>query len=137
MPHDPELVAETRAWLTRARDDIRLAELIRTSDLSLAGNALFHCQQSAERSLKAVLTWHGRTLRKTHSITELGVAIEDASSALAILARRSAFLTDYAWKFRYPGDVVEPAPGEVDEALLAERDLYEAVLAELPVQVLP
>lgn len=26
MPHDPARVADTRAWLTRARDDLRAAE---------------------------------------------------------------------------------------------------------------
>lgn len=137
MPHDPEFVAETRSWLVKARADIRLAEIVQREDASLRGDALFHCQQAAEKSLKAFLTWHGRTFRKTHSIGELGQAVVELAPALEPLLRRSVTLTDYAWKFRYPGDVEEPAPEEVAAALGLAREVHEAMLSALPPDVRP
>jgi HEPN domain-containing protein len=51
MAADPELTAETRAWLTKSARD---------------------CQQAAEKALKGFLTWHGRPFRKTHNLEEIG-----------------------------------------------------------------
>jgi HEPN domain-containing protein len=50
---------------------------VQKEDASLRGDALFHCQQAAEKVLKAYLTWNGRTFPKTHSIGELGLAVAE------------------------------------------------------------
>ena len=36
---------------------------------------------------------------------------------------------EYAWRFRYPGDVFEPDLGEVREALDVARRVVEAIAA--------
>lgn len=137
MPHDPEFVAETRSWLVKARADIRLAEIVQKEDASLRGDALFHCQQAAEKVLKAYLTWNGRTFRKTHSIGELGLAVVELAPTLEPLLRRAVTLTDYAWKFRYPGDVEEPSTEEMTLALALAREVHDIIVAALPVDVHP
>lgn len=137
MPLDPEFVAETRAWLVKAANDLRAAEVLGNPDLGLAGDALFHCQQAAEKTLKGFLAWHGRTFRKTHNIGELGQAALEVSPSLAVLVRESTRLTDYAWKFRYPGQESEPKAGELNEAIQMARRLYQAIIAELPPEVRP
>ena len=61
---------ETREWLGKAAEDLASAHvLIGSSHFS---GALFFCQQAAEKSLKAFLTWHERTFRRTHDLEELG-----------------------------------------------------------------
>jgi HEPN domain-containing protein len=137
MPHDPEFVAETRAWMIRAHDDLRAAAWLNNADPPLRGDAVFHCQQAAERALKGFLTWHRRIFGKTHNIGELGRAVVEIAPDLADLLRRAAGLTDYAWRFRYPGEAVEPAPEEPAQALTAASEVYEAVLARLPEEVRP
>ena len=57
---------ETRAWLDRARRDLRAAQLLTAGDSN--AEALFHCQQAVEKALKAFLTFHDRTFRKTQRI---------------------------------------------------------------------
>ena len=63
MPPDPVRVADTRAWLEKAEQDLRSAQ----ADLAFAppimGDAVFHCQQAVEKALKAFLTWHDRPFR--------------------------------------------------------------------------
>jgi HEPN domain-containing protein len=56
MPHDPELVAETRAWLIRAKRDIDAGAFELTASRPFSADAVFHAQQAAEKSLKAFLT---------------------------------------------------------------------------------
>ena len=52
MPHDPQRVQDTRAWLRRAQSDLRAAEIDLTAQPALSGDAAFHCQQAAEKALK-------------------------------------------------------------------------------------
>ncbi len=68
MSLDPELVAETRAWLIKASRDCTAGEVDLAARPPLAEDAAFHAQQAVEKALKAYLTWNGRTFRKTHNI---------------------------------------------------------------------
>lgn len=122
MPLDPEFVAETRSWLMKARGDLLAADLLRNANPALRGEALFHCQQGAE---------------KAHNLGDLGQTVASLAAALAPLLRNGAGLTDYAWKYRYPGVVGDPTSGEAEEALTLARDIYEAILAQLPHEVRP
>jgi hypothetical protein len=53
------------------------------------------------------------------------------------LLRRAAPLTEYAWKFRYPGDPEEATAQDAADALATAREVFEAVLSRLPAAVRP
>jgi len=74
---------ETREWLGKAAEDLASAHVLIGSD-HFPG-ALFFCQQAAEKSLKAFLTWHERTFRRTHDLEELGKDCQAIDGALAAL----------------------------------------------------
>ena len=74
MPHDPEKLAECRAWLDRAWADIDSAAILLGSSRPRPDTALFHCQQAVEKVWKALLFWHDVPFRKTHNLRELGEA---------------------------------------------------------------
>ena len=57
------------ARLDRAAEDIRAARHSR--DGGFCRNALFLCQQCAEKAIKGFLIFHDTTFAKTHSITAL------------------------------------------------------------------
>ena len=137
MPHDPELVAETRGWLTRAVHDLGAGTFGLTAEPSFTGDAVFHAQQTAEKSMKAHLTWHSRIFRKTHNLTELGRMCADLDGTLEILFKNASSLTDYAWKYRYPGEPQEPSRDEAESALTLAREVYDAIVARLPAETHP
>lgn len=137
MRLDPEFVAEMRAWLVKAANDLRAAELMSSVKPPLAGDALLHCQQAAEKRLKGFLTWHGRIFGKTHNIAHLGLQALELARDLDAMLGECAHLSDYARRFRCPGEPAEPAPDEPEEALALARRLNEAVLAMLPREVQP
>ena len=56
MPHDPELVAETRAWLAKASLDLAAADHELTAEPPFVEDIVFHAQQAVEKSFKALLT---------------------------------------------------------------------------------
>jgi len=137
MPHDPELVAETREWLDRAGRDLAAAAHDLTAQPPFLHEVAFHAQQAAEKAFKAFLTWHGRAFRKTHNLEELGQQCLAVEPELRAIVDRAVPLTDYAWKFRYPGEPEEPARDEAEGALAIARELFDAILARLPSEVRP
>lgn len=130
MPPD-ERAMEVGAWLARARQDVRAANIDLDVDPPLLADAAFHCQQAVEKALKALLTHHDHAFRKTHDIGELALACLEHEPGMERLLRSSAPFTEYAWRFRYPGDVFEPDRDEVVSALAVATDVVEAVSASV------
>ena len=137
MPHDAELVAETKAWFDRAHADIRAADHEWSADPPLVEDIVFHAQQAVEKSFKAFLAWHGVTFRKTHNLEELAESCLRIDLTLKALADKAVPLTEYAWRFRYPGEPESPSPEEAAAALETAKEVYEALLARLPGEVRP
>ena len=137
MPHDPERIAETRSWFAKASEDLRAATFEFTATPPLTADIVFPAQQAVEKSTKGFLSWHDRTFRKTHNLVEIGELAAAVDSTLEPLLRRAAPLTEYAWRFRYPGDLDEPPVEEAREALTIAREVFEALLTRLPPDVNP
>jgi HEPN domain-containing protein len=137
MPHDPARVADTAAWLRKAEEDLAIAEELLKPAKALCGGAVFHCQQAAEKALKAFLVWHDVPFRKTHDLRELGNACIRIEAALKDAIADAIPLTEYAWRFRYPGEPAQPTKREARAALAAARNLYSAVVSRLPKDVKP
>ena len=127
MLPDPARAAEVQAWLTRVSADLRAAEHDLAADPALLEDSLFHCQQAAEKTLKAFLTSHNTSFRKTHDLNELGLQCAQVEPSLEPLCRRVARLTAYAWIFRYPGQPGEPTMDEARSALSLVRELLHHI----------
>lgn len=128
---------DVRAWLRKARKDLRAARHDLTADPPFLGDVAFHCQQAVEKSLKAFLAWHEQRLLKTHSIEQLGRQVLRLAPGLEDSITQARRLTEYAWKFRYPGEIEEPTRQEVDAALSLAQRIYDEVLSLLPPEVSP
>ncbi len=118
------LLDETRNWVQRAEKDLRAAELCAPE---LPAEALFHCQQAAEKYLKAFLTWSQSAFRKTHELRDLAAACALIDPSLQSTLAPAEALSKYAWLFRYPGAPYEPDAKEAAQG----RVLAEQVRAEI------
>ena len=128
MAHDTARLAEVRDWLDRARQDLRAADLLLTSDEPLPDVAVFHCQQAAEKS---------RPLRKTHNLEELGEQCLGVDAGLEELIDRAVPLTEYAWRFRYPGEQEQVEPDEAEGARELAGEVYDGIAARVPREARP
>ena len=138
MPRDDARLQDVRAWLSKAELDLKAAaHEISAPQEALWGDVMFHAQQAAEKAMKAFLAWHDVPFRKTHNLEELGQQCAAVDSALRAVADQAAPLTEYAWKFRYPGDAAEPGRAEAEEALAAARNVYHGILARLSPKAQP
>lgn len=136
MPPDAR-TAETRSWLARAASDLRAATHEFTAEPPILDDIVFHAQQAAEKALKGFLSWHDQPFRRTHDLVELGHACVNSDPTLETLLRQAAPLTEYAWRFRYPGDPEQPGEEEARAALSVANQVYEAILSRLPSEVRP
>jgi HEPN domain-containing protein len=115
---------EMREWLEKALDDLESARVLAAA--GHAANALYHCQQTAEKARKGFLTWHDQPFRKTRNLKELGESCALVDASLGGIAEEAHALTDYSWKMRYPGDTYIAEEGELPAQLaLAARVLSE------------
>lgn len=133
----PDQAEEVKAWLQKAANDLRGADVDLAASPPLIEDALFHCQQAAEKALKGFLAAHDRPFRKTHDLDELGRACEELDPTLAAVLAGARDLTVFAWEFRYPGETVVPTEEEALRALATARKAYESVLSRLPKEVHP
>jgi len=135
MPPDLARTEHTRAWLDKAADDLRAGAHSLTADPPLAFDVSFHAQQTCEKALKAFLAWHDRPFRKTHNLEEIGEVCLAIDASLRSIIDRAAPLSEYAWRFRYPGDANDPTPDEAEAAMSIARAVFQAVIDRLPADV--
>ena len=131
-----ELVCD---WMTRASHDLRSARLLSAADEPPLDIAIYHCQQAAEKSVKAWLQGQDEPFRKTHDVSELVKQASELNPNFSQLDTAAAVVTPYATAFRYPGGTYEPMPTreEFDEALQHAQVVYEFVINLLPEKARP
>lgn len=132
MQPDRERIEEVLAWLSKASDDIRACSKLLAGDDPMCDAAVFHSQQAAEKAIKGFLVWHDRPFGKTHNLVELGKKASSVDESLEELLRRASPLSQYAWRFRYPGEPEEASADEAAEALALCGEVFEAILGRLP-----
>lgn len=83
-----------------AEDEALLDEVIDSSNISdeVFG---FHCQQAAEKLIKAVLAIHQIIYRRTHDLDELMMLIANHQLLVPLVARQLAYFTAFAVEYRY------------------------------------
>lgn len=130
---------EAKAWLVKAWRDLETARRAVKGEPPFYDVAVYHCQQPAEKAVKAFLVHHGRPYEKTHDIEVLADLAGEVDATFSELADAADALTPYATRFRYPNATfsVEPLPTEYEEALKQAESTYNFVLARLPKELHP
>ena len=131
--------SEAKAWMVKAWRDLETARRAANGEPPFYDVAVYHCQQAAEKAVKAFLVHHGKPHEKTHDIEVLVDLAGEIDSNFNRLADAADALTPYATRFRYPNATfaVEPQPAEYDEALKYAQAIYDFVLNRLPADARP
>lgn len=115
-----------REWVQKAEEDYLVATVLARRRKRPTPNAVsFHCQQCAEKYLKAFLVQHGVVFPKTHDLLELHrlcLSVEPAFDLIGDLLDR---LNPYSVVFRYPGE--EATVAEAKAAVEAMKEVRRFV----------
>jgi HEPN domain-containing protein len=128
-----------QGWLIKAHNDLTAARQLASFDNPRLDVAIYHCQQSAEKSIKAFLAYHDVDPPRTHDIENLLQMVESIDARWTAWHDTGRFLTPYATAYRYPLDPrnLMPDRADFDRALDLAGQLYAFAVSALPVNAPP
>jgi HEPN domain-containing protein len=103
---------EARRWFQQAQADLRVIQTL--IDAGHYAATCFHCQQAAEKALKALLYSQGKRVVLGHSIRDLARQCEAYHPQFAGIKDEAALLDQFYIPTRYPNGL--PSPAIPDEA---------------------
>jgi HEPN domain-containing protein len=133
----PEQVEEIRAWLVKAARDLEAARRLIETEEPLLDIVVYHCQQSMEKALKGFLTFKESPFTKTHALVVLVEQAAEIDNTFESLADHAEELSPFAWRFRYPGDLLEPAQDEAQRAVELAHAALDFVTERIPEEARP
>lgn len=119
----------TLEWVEKAEEDFRVAVWIQREPVGSPNAVCFHCQQCAEKYLKALLTENGVPFGKTHDLDVLLDLGARPITSLEAFRHDLKFLSPFSVEARYPG--ISADPPDALEALRIATRFREQVLTVL------
>ena len=116
----------TQEWLEVAEEDLITAQLL-LAHQGPQGAICFHCQQAAEKFLKAFLQEQGVPPPHVHDLPRLLGLCESHCSNLNSLNSAAQKLDAYYIPLRYPPISVTPTEQEAEEAVALAEQVKETI----------
>lgn len=108
--------AEYQEWLKYANDDLETAFILSEQHKKSYNIICYHCQQTAEKQLKAFLVFKEITFEKTHDLLKLNKLCNTLDSSFSELKNECIALNPYSIITRYPSELE-----------LIEQDIIDAL----------
>ena len=127
-----EEIRIAKQWLAKAANDLLNADNnLRAEDVPF-DTVCFHCQQAAEKLLKAYLTAREQSSPITHDLLFILQKVLPLDSNADCLRPALALLTPYAVEVRYPDDSPVPSRQDAQEARRAADEILKWLQEALP-----
>ncbi len=120
-----------KSWIKKAEKDLLTAKHELSFADAVTESVCFHCQQAAEKYLKAYLVFLGISFTKTHEIGELITKCESKDREVFAMKEDADKLTDYAIEIRYPEEWIEPTLEEAREAFEMANKIRVFILSRI------
>jgi HEPN domain-containing protein len=117
-------------WIKRAEHDLGMARLAIEYQPDFRDSICFHCQQAAEKYLKAYLVYLEIIFKKTHSLSYLLDLISEQESISENIYLTAEILEDYGVVVRYPG-YPELTLKDIGEAYQAAMDIKNEIILRM------
>jgi HEPN domain-containing protein len=124
-----------QAWLRKAQHDLASARKLAAGPDPILDTATYHCQQAAEKAVKAFLAFRDHPLERTHNVRLLVTLAESYVPEFSAWREAAEQLTPYATAFRYPADFLEPGTDTFISAERAAAGLLAFVFSRLPAEI--
>jgi len=121
---------EYREWLIFADDDIQTAELLNNQHRKSLNIICFHCQQAAEKYLKAFLVSRNISFEKTHDLIYLCNTCSAVENDFSSISKDCYKLNPFSVITRYPSDL-ELIDSDAVTAINSARSIEKIVLDKI------
>ena len=127
------------AWILKAENDLKIAEIAIRQDDSITDVAIYHTQQCAEKALKGFLAYKRSEIQKTHNLADLVAQCSAFDPDFGPLISDAKYLTPKGTEFRYPDDFDEiddvsqlfPSVDEVEAAIAKAKWILDFVKSKI------
>jgi HEPN domain-containing protein len=122
-------------WIESAENDRDTVKILLASPRVPYEIVAYHCQQCAEKYLKAVFVAHGRRIPFIHDLLKLCRDIQDICADLKGIEADCERLTPFGTTTRYPGSGMHPGlehMARVESWMESIRSAAQSCLHELP-----
>ncbi|MBU0502394.1 MAG: HEPN domain-containing protein [bacterium] len=128
---DEKTLSLVKEWIHKAKHDIGMAELALSERPEYTDAICNHCQQAAEKHLKAYLTFLGISFEKKHDLDYLLDLLKEKDASVQQFYDMAEELNSYAVEIRYPDDWFEPSKEEAQKALDIAKKIQSYVLSKI------
>lgn len=120
-------------WLEKAESDMTAAtDLYRLRTKALDA-ICYHCQQTAEKYIKAVMVANSMDVPRTHNLPRLIGLLAAVARMDETRRREAAWLSEFAVEIRYPSEKsLALCPKDAARAIQAASDIRDFCLQLLP-----
>jgi HEPN domain-containing protein len=115
------------SWMEKAKRDYASAVKLASGPDPYYDTALYHCQQAAEKALKAWFVQSDLRFEKVHDLGALISLAEKRHPGFAELYEPAELLMPYASLYRYPGTAQKPDRKEFEQSLQAAEFILDFV----------
>lgn len=126
---DDELKAKTEEWLKYARRDLDSALFLCNMNPVPIEIICFHCQQAAEKALKAYIVSKGLEPKKTHDLVDLQNSCNEYDD-FNLLTVECVSLRNFGVQPRYPF-ALQIEEEDMNSALKMAQKIYDFILNKL------
>jgi HEPN domain-containing protein len=126
-----------RAWVRKAEEDRRVLIQLRSARPRVHSSICFHCQQMAEKYLKALIQERGVVVPRTHDCERLVNTLAPTDPTLVRFEQAAQGLTRFAVGPRYPDLFSRPDVSRSRSAWNAAERIRGEVRRRLGLRPLP
>jgi len=116
-------------WLRIAQEDLLAAKGL--MKLELFSAAVYHCQQSAEKSLKAYLVFKNHPVIRTHDLIKLLELCMSFDQQFRKKFDAADFINPFSSKFRYPTEFDIPDLADTTHAVKQAESIIKFVVKKI------
>jgi HEPN domain-containing protein len=120
---------EHERWLKIVEVDLRSAKVLLKAEVF--SSATYHCQQAAEKALKAYLAFKNQKIIKIHDLVMLVELCSKFDKDFEKLYDNAEYLNPFVTKFRYPTEFDIPDCADTKHAIEQAGKIVKFVLKKI------
>jgi HEPN domain-containing protein len=123
-----ELVNGTREWIEKADHDLGSAKVIYLHLPDYFDTIAFHCQQAAEKYIKAVLFFNRIEFQRSHDLIYLLELLSRNIEINENWYKIAVSLNSFSVQIRYPNTIIKLSKEEIESSIQIAEDFRKFAL---------
>jgi HEPN domain-containing protein len=121
-------IEEIKEWIEKADHDLGSAKVIYLHLPDYFDSIAFHCQQAAEKYLKALLIFYQIDFVRSHDLVYLLEKLTEKLEIENTRFQKAFILSNYGVQIRYPNKIIKLTKEEIETAIEISQEFRDYIL---------